>query len=56
MENKKDDRKNINIVTGVGAKTGDDAAKQNQDIHQWVRNNVEPEQNFDVCKEKETFK
>jgi hypothetical protein len=55
-KNREEDGKKINIVTRGGDKTGDDTTKQNEDIHQWVRKNVEPEQNFDARKENETFK
>jgi hypothetical protein len=56
VENREEDGKKINIVTRGGAKTGDDATKQNQDIHQWVRKNAEPEQKFDAQKKKRPFK
>jgi hypothetical protein len=37
-------------------KIGGDAKNQNQNQHQWVRNNTTPQKHFDVRKEKETFK
>jgi hypothetical protein len=55
VKNRKEDGKKINIVTICGAKTRDYETKNNQDIHQWVRKNVEPEQKFDAFKE-DTFK
>jgi hypothetical protein len=51
-----DDGKNINIFTRGGTKTGEYAKNRNQDHHQWVRKNTTPQQHFDACKEKETFK
>jgi hypothetical protein len=56
VENREEDGKKINIVTRGGEKTGGDATKKDQDQYQWVRKNTKPEQKFDVCKEKETFK
>jgi hypothetical protein len=48
--------RNINIVTRGGAKIGFDAAKQVLAQDQWVKKNIEPHKQFDVRKEKETFK
>jgi hypothetical protein len=56
VETREDDGKKINIVTRGGAKTGADATKKNQDLHQWVRKNATPEQNFDVCKKRRPSK
>jgi hypothetical protein len=52
----RDEGRNINIVTRRGAKTGDDAAKQEPVQHQWIKKNTEPPKRFDAGKEKETFK
>jgi hypothetical protein len=52
----RDDGRNINIVTRGGAKTGDDAVRQDPTQHQWVKKNTEPQKQFDAQKEKETFK
>jgi hypothetical protein len=51
-----EDGKKINIVTRCGANIVVYAAKNDQDQDQWVRKNTTPQQNFDVRKEKETFK
>jgi hypothetical protein len=56
VENIKEDGKKINIVTRGGAKTGAVSTKKDQYQYQWVKKNTTPQQNFDVCKEKETFK
>ena len=56
MENIEEDGKKINIVTRYGDQTKNDITKQNEDIHKWVRKNVEPEHKFDVFKEKDIFK
>jgi hypothetical protein len=52
----REDGRNINIVMCGGAKTGDDAVKQEPVQHQWVKKNIEPPKRFDAGKEKETFK
>jgi hypothetical protein len=39
---------NINIVTHGGAKTGNDAVRQEPVQHQWVKKNVEPRKQFDA--------
>jgi hypothetical protein len=52
----RDDGRNINIVTRGGAKTGDDVVRQDPTQHQWVKKNIESQKQFDVGKEKETFK
>jgi hypothetical protein len=44
----RDDGRNINIVTRGGAKTGNDAVRQDLAQHQWVKNNVEPQKQFDA--------
>lgn len=57
LGNKEEDKKKIHIATTGGANTGEDAdQKKEQDWYQWVRKNTTPEQKFDACKEKETFK
>jgi hypothetical protein len=56
MEKKEGDGKKTIIVTRGGSRTREDVAKKNQDQHQWVKKNTTPQHNFDVCKEKETFK
>jgi hypothetical protein len=38
----REDGRNINIVMHGGAKTGDDAVKQDPVQHQWVKKNIEP--------------
>jgi hypothetical protein len=52
----RDEGWNINIVTRGGAKTGNDAARQEPVQHQWVKKNVEPRRQFDAQNEKDTFK
>jgi hypothetical protein len=52
----RDDGRNINIVTRGGAKTRTNAAKQDPTQHQWVKKNIDPQKQFDVRKENETFK
>jgi hypothetical protein len=39
-----------------GAKTGDDATKQEPIQHQWIKKNIESPKRFDVENAKETFK
>jgi hypothetical protein len=56
VETKEEDGKKIKIVIKGGAKTCSYVAKKNQDQHQWVKKNTTPQQQFDVRKEKETFK
>jgi len=38
----RDEGRNINIVTGGGAKIGNDAVQQETAQHEWVKKNVEP--------------
>jgi hypothetical protein len=52
----RDEEKNINIVTRGGAKTKNDAVRQELLQHQWVKKNVEPKKRFDAQNEKEIFK
>jgi hypothetical protein len=52
----RDDRRNINIFTHGGAKTGTDVVRQELVQKQWVNKNTEPKKQFDVKKEKEIFK
>jgi hypothetical protein len=52
----RDEGWNINIVTRGGAKTGNDAVRQEPVQNQWVKKNTEPRKQFDVQKEKEIFK
>jgi hypothetical protein len=52
----RDEGRNINIVTWGGAKTGNDAVRQEPTQHQWVKKNVEPKKQFDAQNEKEIFK
>jgi hypothetical protein len=40
VENNEEDGNKINIVTRGGAKIGEDAAKKDQDQHQWVKKNT----------------
>jgi hypothetical protein len=49
----RDEGRNINIVTCGGAKTGNDAVRQEPVQHQWVKKNVEPRKQFDAQNEKE---
>jgi hypothetical protein len=51
-----DDGQNINIFTRGGTKTGNDAIRQEPAQNQWVKKNIEPRNQFDAPKEKETFK
>jgi hypothetical protein len=44
----RDDKRNINIVTQGGAKTRNDAIRQDPSQHQWVKKNVEPKKQFDA--------
>jgi hypothetical protein len=43
-------------VTRGGAKTRDDAAKQEPVQHQWIKKNIEPPKRFDAGKENDTLK
>ena len=52
----RDDGRNIKILTHGGAKPGVDAVRQDPVQHQWVKKNTETHKQFDVRKEKETFK
>ena len=52
----RDEGRNINIVTGGGAKIETDAVQQEPVQHQWVKKNVEPKKQFDAQNEKEIFK
>jgi hypothetical protein len=52
----RDEGQNINIVTREGAKTGNDADRQEPVQNQWVKKNTEPRKQFDTQKEKEVFK
>jgi hypothetical protein len=52
----RDDERNINIVTRGGTKTGTDAVRQEPAQNQWVKKNIEPRNEFDAPKEKDTFK
>jgi len=56
VETREEDGKKINIFTRGGTKTRDDAAKQNKDLHHWIRKNTTSKHKFDACEEKETFK
>jgi hypothetical protein len=47
----RDERRNINIVTGGGAKTGNDAGRQEAVQHQWVKKNAEPRKEFNAQNE-----
>jgi hypothetical protein len=49
-------KRNINIVTRGGTKTGNDTVQQEPAQNQWVKKNIEPRKQFDSPKEKETFK
>jgi hypothetical protein len=40
--------RNINIVMHGGAKIGNDTVRQDLSQHQWVKNNVEPQKQFDA--------
>jgi hypothetical protein len=44
----RDEGRNTNIVMWGGAKTGNDAVRQERTQHQWVKNNVEPKKQFDA--------
>ena len=52
----RDEGRNINIVTHGGAKTGNDAVRQESIQHQWMKKNVEPRKQFNKLNEEETFK
>jgi hypothetical protein len=52
----RDEGRNINIVTHGGAKTRNDAVRQEPVQHHWVKKNTEPRNQFDAQKEKEIFK
>jgi hypothetical protein len=43
-----DEGRNISIVTRGGAKTRNDAVRQESSQHQWVKKNVEPKKQFDA--------
>ena len=47
-----DDGRNINIVTCGEAKTGADTVIHESVQHQWVKNNIESQKQFDAGKEK----
>jgi hypothetical protein len=42
LEEARDDKRNINIVTQGGAKIGNDAVRKDPTQHQWVKKNVKP--------------
>jgi hypothetical protein len=44
----RDNRRNINIVMRGGAKTGNDAVRQDPTQHQWLQKNVEPKKQSDA--------
>jgi hypothetical protein len=56
VENREEERKNINIVTIGEAKTREYVAKKDRDQYQWIKKNTTPEQKFDAHKKKEIFK
>jgi hypothetical protein len=52
----REERRNINIVMRGGAKTRNDAVRQDPAQHQWVKKNVKPKKQFDAQNGKEIFK
>jgi hypothetical protein len=52
----REDGWNINIVTYGGTKIGKDAVRQELLHNQWVKKKTETRKQFDMPKEKETFK
>jgi hypothetical protein len=52
----RDEGHNVNIVMRRGAKTRNDAARQELVQHQWIKKNVEPRRQFDTQNKIETFK
>jgi hypothetical protein len=52
----RDERRNINIFKHGGAKTGNDAVRQDPSQHQWVKKNFKPQKQFDAQNENDIFK